>query len=164
MRVCLRELQFVMIQGSGQVLNKFSEVNKVIIQELTEHVQTLVRVAINIIEMQPETKVFLGSLTPRCDGVVSRQLTKIYNSLLLTESFMVDNITVIDQSQLYTINEYKVTERYKEDLFTLTKYGNRLKMKNIATQIAEAVHDLKVVRSYRPVRLVRVKPHPSKWW
>ena len=48
-----RELQFVMIQGSGEILTKFNEVNKVIIEELTAHVQTLVKVAVNILEMQP---------------------------------------------------------------------------------------------------------------
>ena len=143
-----REIQFVLVQCSDQVVNKYSEseVTNEIIEELTAHVQTLVRVAINILEMQPNTKVFFGSLPPRYDGRVSRELTRIYNGLLLTESFMVDSITVIDQSQLHTNNEYKMYERYKEDLVTLTRYGNKLKARNIAHQIAQAVSGLKVVR------------------
>ena len=142
-----RELQFVMIQGSGEILTKFNEVNKVIIEELTAHVQTLVKVAVNILEMQPSTRVFLGSLPPRLDGRVSRDLTRIYNSLLVTESFMVDQISVIDQSQLNSHNEVKVYQRYEEDLFTLTEYGNRLKERNVVQQIAQAVPGLKVARA-----------------
>ena len=150
-----RELQFVMIQASGRVLDKYEEVTTEITQELTAHVQTLVKVATNILDMQPGIKVFLGCLPPRFDSRVKRELTKIYNSLLVTQSFMVNEIVVVDQSQLQTEDERKLYERYQEDLVTLTRYGDKLMEKNIAYQIAQAVDGLSVLRPRKPNRKVK---------
>ena len=105
-----------MIQTSGKVLDKYVEVNTEVIKELTAHVQTLVKVASDILQMQPLTKVFLGSLPPRFDGRLGRELHRIYNSLLVTQSIMLDNIVVVEQTQLHTEDVTKVYERYQEDM------------------------------------------------
>ena len=139
------KLEFVILQDSGQMLDKYSEVTTDIIQEIKAHVQELVNLSVNILQVQPETRVFIGSLPPRYDGRVRVELARAFNSLLVTESFMEERIIVTSQSQLTCRNENKLLERYETDKVTLTSYGNHLRAKNTAAQIAEAVSQLKIV-------------------
>ena len=140
------ELEFVLIQDSGQVLDKYSQVTTDIIEEIKAHVQELVKLSVNILQIQPGTRVVLDSLPPRYNGRVSVELARVFNGLLVTESFMEDRITVTSQSQLTCRNEKKMLERYERDQVTLTNYGNQLRAKNIAVQIAQAVPQLKLVQ------------------
>ena len=57
---------------------------------------------------------------------------------------MVEEITVVTQSQLSCRHEKQMNERLEGDLATLTKYGRKLRNKNIANQISEVVPELSV--------------------
>ena len=141
-----KQLEFVLIQDSGQTLDKYSQVTTEVVQEIKLHVQELVKFSMNILQIQPGTKVILGSLPPRYDGRVRGELARAFNGLLVTESFMEDRITVTTQSQLNCMTDKKLWERFERDKVTLTKYGNKLKVKNTAVQISEAVPQLRIVR------------------
>ena len=158
-----KELEFVVIQDSGTMLDKFNEVTTDIVKEITAYVQTLVNVATNILQLKPGTKVFLGSLPPRFDGRQRQDLRRVFNGLLVTESIMFDNIVVVSQSSLHTNDQRKLFERYKEDLVMLTRYGRTLRVKNTAHQIAQAVPGLTVLRKKKH------QPHQQYsqnhgWW
>ena len=143
-----KQLEFVVIQGSGKLLDRYEEITPDVVQELTAHVKELVNVATNILELNPGTKVFLGSLPPRYDGRLRVDLARVFNGLLVTESFVEERIVVICQSQLNCCrDEKKMRERYEEDMVTLTRYGMSLRDKNIAMQMAKAVTGLTVVRN-----------------
>ena len=141
-----KQLEFVLIQDSGQTLDKYSQVTTEVVQEIKLHVQELVKFSMNILQIQPGTKVILGSLPPRYDGRVRGELARAFNGLLVTESFMEDRITVTTQSQLNCMTDKKLWERFESDKVTLTKYGNKLRVKNTAVQISVAVPQLKIVR------------------
>ena len=141
-----KQLEFVLIQDSGQTLDKYSQVTTEVVQEIKLHVQELVKFSMNILQIQPGTKVILGSLPPRYDGRVRGELARAFNGLLVTESFMEDRITVTTQSQLNCMTDKKLWERFESDKVTLTKYGNKLRVKNTAVQISEAVPQLRIVR------------------
>jgi hypothetical protein len=57
-----KNLEFVVIQDSGKVLDKYTELTTDFVQQLTGHV--LVKLASSILVLQPDTQVFLGSLPP----------------------------------------------------------------------------------------------------
>ena len=139
-------LDFVVIQDSGSMLDKYEELTTDIVEEITAYVQTLVKVAANILQLKPETKVFLGSLPPRFDGRLREDLVRVFNGLLVTESFMLENVTVVSQTNLNTRDQTKLFERYEENLVVLTRYGRTLRVKNAAVQIAQAVPGLNIVR------------------
>ena len=141
-----KELEFVLIQDSGQMLEQCSELTKATVQDMTAHVQQLVKLSSNILELQPGTKVLLGSLPPRYDGRLRAEQVRVFNSLLLTESFLEDRISVVSQSQLSCRFEKKKVERFEADLVTLTRYGKKLRDKNIAVQIEQAVPNIKIVK------------------
>ena len=130
------------IQDSGK-LERYKELTNDTILEMTAYVQELVKLSANILSLQPGTKVFLGCLPPRYDGREMAELTRVFNSLLLTESINEERITVVTQSQLSCLNDKKKTERFESDLVTLTRYGKKLRDKNVATQISEDIPGLK---------------------
>ena len=138
-------LEFVLIQDSGK-LDRYEELTNETIKEMTAYVQELVKLSSNILMLQPATKVFLGSLPPRYDGRRMAELTRVFNSLLLTQSIHEERITVVTQSQLSCVYNRKKSERFKRDLVTLTRYGQRLRDKNIATQISETIPELKLIK------------------
>ena len=158
-----KELEFVVIQDSGSMLDKYNEVTTEIVQEITAYVQNLVNVAANILQLKPRTKVFLGSLPPRFDGRQREGLARVFNGLLVTESFIYDNIVVVSQSSLHTRDQRKLFERYEEDLVMLTKYGRTLRMKNTAHQVAQAVPGLSVLRKKKHHPQQHFKPNRC-WW
>ena len=158
-----KELEFVVIQDSGSMLDKYNEVTTEIVQEITAYVQNLVNVASNILQLKPRTKVFLGSLPPRFDGRQREGLARVFNGLLVTESFIYDNIVVVSQSSLHTRDQRKLFERYEEDLVMLTKYGRTLRMKNTAHQVAQAVPGLSVLRKKKHHPQQHFKPNRG-WW
>ena len=82
-----QSLEFVYIQDTGK-LDRYPEVTNEIIEEMRAYVQELVKLSSSILQLQPATRVFLGSLPPRYDGRVMEELTRLFNSLLLTESAM----------------------------------------------------------------------------
>ena len=139
-------LEYVLIQDSGQFLEQFSELTNTTVEEITYHVQQLVKLSASILTLQPGTKVLLGSLPPRYDGRLRADLVRVYNGVLLTESFMEERISVISQSQLSCRSEQKKVERFEADLATLTKYGKKLRDKNIITQIAEVLLHLRDIK------------------
>jgi hypothetical protein len=145
-------LEFVVIQDSGKVLEKFAELTNDTVQQMTGHVHHLVKLATSILVLQPNTRVFLGSLHPRCDKGLRKELTRVFNGLLVTESFLVDRVFVIDQSQLQSRDERKFFERYNVDMFTLTKYGKKLRDKNTASHIVKSVPGLSLVRKKKPTK------------
>ena len=112
-------------------------------EEITYHVQQLVKLSASILTLQPGTKVLLGSLPPRYDGRLRADLVRVYNGVLLTESFMEERISVISQSQLSCRSEQKKVERFEA---TLTKYGKKLRDKNIIAQIAEVLPHLRAIK------------------
>ena len=59
---------------------------------------------------------------------------------------MEDRISVVSQSQLNCRFEKKKVERFEADLVTLTRYGKKLRDKNIAVQIEQAVPNIKIVK------------------
>ena len=141
-----KKMEFVIIQDSGQLLDQYNELTNTTVKEITSHVQQLVKLATSILTLQPGTKVLFGSLPPRYDGRLRSDLVRVYNGLLLTESFMEERISVVSQSQLTCRFEQKKVERYEADLVTLTRYGKKLRDKNIALQIAEVVPHLRVIK------------------
>ena len=141
-----QSLEFVYIQDSGK-LDRYQEVTNEIIEEMRAYVQELVKLSSSILQLQPATRVFLGSLPPRYDGRVMEELTRLFNSLLLTESVHEERITVVSQSQLNCKYDNKKFERLEWDLVTLTKYGTKLRDKNVFTQIAQDIPGLKVKQS-----------------
>ena len=58
-----KKLEFVLIQDSGHSLEQYGELTNTTVQDMTAHVQHLVKILCNILELQPDTKVLLGSLT-----------------------------------------------------------------------------------------------------
>ena len=140
------QLEFVVIQDSGSMLEKHKEVTTEIVKEITAYVQTLVKVAGDILQLKPGTKVFLGSLTPRFDGRVRQDLVRVFNGLLVTESFLLDDVIVVSQSNLNTRDNKKLFERYEDNLVVLTRYGRTLRVKNVAVQVAQVVPGLTVMR------------------
>ena len=141
-----RQLEFVVIQDSGSMLEKHKHVTTEIVKEITAYVQTLVKVAGDILQLKPGTKVFLGSLTPRFDGRVRQDLVRVFNGLLVTESFLLDDVIVVSQSNLNTRDNKKLFERYEDNLVVLTRYGRTLRVKNVAVQVAQVVPGLTVMR------------------
>ena len=141
-----RKLEFVILQDSGKLLDKYTDITTEVVKEVTDHVHNLLKVAMNILDHQPDTKVFLGSLPPRLDGRLKKELVKIFNSILITETMIDGMVEVINQDQLHCLNQKKVEERYKTDLVTLTGYGKTLRVKNTAMQIAKVVPGLSVVK------------------
>ena len=142
-----KKLEFVLIQDSGHSLEQYGELTNTTVQDMTAHVQHLVKISCNILELQPDTKVLLGSLPPRYDGKVRPELVKLFNSLLLTESVIEERISVVSQSQLSCkFESKKKVERFETDLVTLTRYGRKLRDKNIAVQIAQVVPQLQVIK------------------
>ena len=141
-----KKLEFVLIQDSGKVLDQYSELTNTAVKAMTAHVQQIVSLSSNILKVQPDTKVLLGALPPRYDGKLGADLVRVFNGLLLTESFMEEKISVVNQSQLCCKFEKKKVERFESDLVTLTRYGKKLRDKNIAVQIAEVVPGLKVMK------------------
>ena len=139
-----RELEFVVLQDSGKFLDQYTELTEDTVQHMTSRVRHLVSLSTNIVQVQPKTQVFLGSLPPRLDKSLRRDLIRVFNGLLITESFLVDRIDVIDQSQLLSRYEKKFYQRYSRDKATLTKYGGRLRDKNIAKHIVKSVSGLSV--------------------
>ena len=140
------KLEFVLIQDSGKVLDKYSEITKQVVEEMTSHVNHLVKVAMGIMEYQPDTKVFLGSLPPRFDGRLKVELVKLFNSILITETMVDDKVGVINQDQLQSRDRWKLQERYDPNLVTLTRYGKSLRIKNTAMQIGKVVPGLTFVQ------------------
>ena len=141
-----KKMEFVIIQDSGQLLDQYNELTNTTVKEITSHVQQLVKLATSILTLQPGTKVLLGSLPPRYDGRLRADLVRVYNGVLLTESFMEERISVISQSQLSCRSEQKKVERFEADLATLTKYGKKLRDKNIIAQIAEVLPHLRAIK------------------
>ena len=144
------DLEFVVIKDTGKVLDRYDELTTDTVQQMTGHVQHLVKLANSILGLQPNTRVFLGSLPPRCDVGLRRDLTRVFNGLLVTESFLEDTISVIDQSQLHSRDERKMYERFEVDLSRLTKYGKKLRNKNTASQIVRVVPGFFLVRKKKP--------------
>jgi hypothetical protein len=87
------------------------------------------------------------------------ELSRTFNGLLVTESFLVDRLSVIEQSQLQSRDERKLFERYEEDRITLTKYGSRRRDKNTASHIVKAVPGLKLVRKKQKIH----QPYYHNW-
>ena len=141
-----RKLEFVLIQDSGKMLEQYNELTNNTVEEITAHVQQFVKLTSSILQLQPDTKVFFGSLPPRYDGRLRADLVRVYNGVLLTESFMEERISVISQSQLSCRSEQKKVERFEADLATLTKYGKKLRDKNIIAQIAEVLPHLRAIK------------------
>ena len=141
-----KKLEFVLIQDSGQLLAQYNELTNTTVQEMTAHVEQMVKLATSILKLQPGTKVLLGSLSPRYDGRMRGELVKVFNSLLLTESFLEDRIIVVSQTQLSCRFEHKKVERFEADLVTLTRYGMKLRNKNITAQIVQSVPHLKIIK------------------
>ena len=135
--------QFISPRGSlGEICQSWNYM-----EEMRAYVQELVKLSSSILQLQPATRVFLGSLPPRYDGRVMEELTRLFNSLLLTESVHEERITVVSQSQLNCKYDNKKFERLECDLVTLTKYGTKLRDKNVFTQIAQDIPGLKVKQS-----------------
>ena len=141
-----KKLEFVLIQDSGKMLEQYNELTNTTVEEITAHVQQFVKLTSNILQLQPDTKVFFGSLPPRYDGRLRSDLVRVFNGLLLTETVLEDRISVLNQSQLSCRNEKKKVERYKQNLVTLTRYGQKLRDKNLIKQIVETVPHLSTVR------------------
>lgn len=55
---------FVVIQDSGKVLDRYDELTTDTVHQMTGHVQHLVKLSNSILGLQPNTRVFLGSLPP----------------------------------------------------------------------------------------------------
>ena len=103
----------------------------------------MVKLSSSILNLQPATRVFLGSLPPRYDGRLMEELTRLFNGLLVTESVHEDRITVVTQSQLICKYDDKKFDRYESDLATLTRYGTKLRVKNVAKQISQDIPGLR---------------------
>ena len=158
-----KKLEFVLIQDSGQLLEQYGELTNTTVQDMTAHVQHIVNLSSNILELQPDTKVLLGSLPPRYDSRVGAELVRLFNNLLLTESIMEDRISVVTQSQLSCRFEKKKVERFESDLVTLTRYGMKLRDKNIATQIAQAISHVKVSKKNQNHHHLHQQQHGPVW-
>ena len=92
------------------------------------------------------SQALICCLAPSLPPRLRADLVRVYNGVLLTESFMEERISVISQSQLSCRSEQKKVERFEADLVTLTKYGKKLRDKNIIAQIAEVLPHLRAIK------------------
>ena len=65
--------------------------------------------------------------------------TDLWNNILVTETFMHDNIVVVHQTGLECKVGTKRYERYKEGGFLLTQYGTKLLTKNVAAKVTKVM-------------------------
>ena len=133
---------FVLIQESGNIVDKQDTVNYDSMEEVQNCVRNQLELARTVVRLKPNTEVFIGSLPPRFDTPEHAQLTEAYNNTLVAESFLDDHVTIVSQDGMNSYNKKKLQERFAKDGATLTKYGNYLMSKNISREVTKKVPNL----------------------
>jgi hypothetical protein len=101
--------------------------------------------------------VFLSCLPPRYDREEASRSTDLWNSILMTETFVHDRIHVVPQSGLECMEGKKRYERYQQGGFLLTPYGTKLLSKNVAASILEVTRSCRPKSSVKPVNKTKDK-------
>ena len=135
---------FVLIQDSGEIVNKQDAFNPDSVEEVQNWVRYQLDLARTVVRLKPDTEVFIGSLPPRFDTHIHAQLTDAYNNTLVVESFLEDHITIVSQDGMNSTSKKKLHERFAKDGVTLTKYGNFLMSKNLSRKVTNKVPFLNI--------------------
>ena len=145
------EPDFIVIQPSSESCDK--QLDNPDFRDIQTDVLQCIGIAHKALSDHPNTQVFISSLPPRYDTEESSNSTDLWNSILMTETFLHERVHVVPQSGLDSREVKRRFERYQQDGFLLTPYGTKLLSKNIVTSILRVTN-----RSNKPSMLSVKKP------
>ena len=144
----ISEPDFIVIQPSSDLIDKLATPD---FRQIQTDVKKHLDIAHKALSDHPNTQLLISSLPPRYDSEGASMSTELWNSILVTETFLIDKVQVVPQSGLECREGKKRYERYQGGGFLLTSYGTKLLSKNIVTSI------MQVTRSMQDKPSVKIK-------
>ena len=150
----ISEPDFIVIQPSSYLIDKLAKPD---FRQIQTDVKQHLDIANKALSDHPNTQLLISSLPPRYDSEEASMSTELWNSILVTETFLNDKVQVVPQSGLECREGRKRFERYQGGGFLLTPYGTKLLSKNIVASV------MQVTRSMQEKPSVKIKKTREKF-
>ena len=149
----ISEPDFIVIQPSSDLIDKLATPD---FRQIQTDVRQHLDIAHKALSDNPNTQLLISSLPPRYDSEGASMSTELWNSILVTETFLNEKVQVVPQSGLECREGRKRFERYQGGGFMLTSYGTKLLSKNIVTSIMQVTRSMQDKPSVK-IKKTRVK-------
>ena len=149
----ISEPDYIVIQPSSDLIDKLAMPD---FRQIQTDVKQHIDIAHKALSDHPNTQLLISSLPPRYDSEGASMSTELWNSILVTETFLNDKVQVVPQSGLECREGRKRFERYQGGGFLLTPYGTKLLSKNIVTSIMKVTGSIEDKPSVK-IKKTRVK-------
>jgi hypothetical protein len=157
----IKESDLIIIQPSSDICEQLDNPD---FRKIESDVKQYIDTALDIVYQHPDTHVFISSLPPRYDNGEASRSTELWNNILVTETFVHDNVHAVSQSGLECKEGKKRFERYNSDGFLLTPYGTKLLSKNIGTSIMGVIGSMQKEKiSEKPLKKLSVRRKSNQY-